>query len=154
IKLYDSSLLGGDGDGQLNAIEAYNLLSDLSYASKILGLTGGDLKSKTMKALPDQKQKDLMASLRAVFPRAGGDLFITSSGSAPDPDDGGLADDSIFRAKYWDDLKRFDDPKYGGNKDKAVDLGEFTMAIGSARVLDTLFAMYDADHDGQISKAE
>jgi hypothetical protein len=55
---------------------------------------------------------------------------------------------------FWDGLKLYDDAIYGGNGDGKLDVAEVAMAMGVARVVENVYALYDTNHDGMLTKRE
>ncbi len=146
-KLYGSPLMGGDADKErgLNTIESFSLLSDLNYASKLFTAAKGDLSAGGLARLP--LKNSLLAHLMVLYPRTGQRLIM-----------GELAawkkDPWAIRSEYWDGLQIYDTPRYGGNGDGKLDLGELAMALAVDRIVENLFALYDTDHSGSINKSE
>ncbi len=139
-KFYDSVFQGGDGDGKLNTIELFNLLSDLEFAVQVRRrqeLTTDKLVGKSY----------FFNVLMTVFPRTGNNLFLTGSR------DNNLKGKHI-RKEYWDKLMTFDSLEQGGNANSSLDPGELAVAFGHAQLLERVFALYDKNHDGLLSRQE
>ena len=138
---YDSIFEGGDGDGKLNTIEFFNMLSDLQFAVQV---------RRTMELTTDKMigKAYFFKSLLAIYPRVGNNLFLS-----------GTRDNTLkgknIRREYWDkQLPLFDALEHGGNANGSLDPGELAIAFAHAQLLERVFALYDRNHDGLLSRQE
>lgn len=142
--LYDQAFLGGSGKGQVATLELFNLLTDLRFAER-LRLHLGRL--ECMQSARDNcypasaaavntspERAYLLAALLTLYPRTGQSLF-THDG-------------------YWIGLKAFDTKRLGGDGNGALDEAELATALAYARLTENVYAAYDTNHDGLLSKAE
>ena len=140
-QFYDADFMGGDGDGKLNVLELFNLVTDLEFSMKVRRTM--DVKTTNLAA----NKPYFFNTLLAVFPNCGYNLFLTGSL------DNTLQGKTV-REAYWNSLDKFDTIKRGGNANSSLDPGELAMALGWARLLDNIFAFYDINHDRVLSRAE
>jgi hypothetical protein len=127
FRLYDSPLTGGDGDGQFNTIELFNFVTDWTYAAQITSAAGESPESMG-------KQKDLLAHLNVLYRHIGRNIFSN--------------------AQYWASLRAFDNADRGGNENGHFDATELLMALNYVRLLDNIYAIYDTNRDGTMTKDE
>ena len=130
-KLYSHPMMGGTVSGNWNTILTFNVMTELDYAAKIWTLAGGNFSSSAISKLKNHDY--LINELSSTYPTVGKTLFT--------PD-------------YWDHVKEYDQKDLGGNEDGTIDLSEFALALAYARVIDGIYATYDTDHNGLLSKVE
>ncbi|MBI3543627.1 MAG: hypothetical protein HY075_10175 [Deltaproteobacteria bacterium] len=144
-RFYDNPMMGGDRDGKLSTIESFSLLSDLEFAQKLLNALEGDTTAAGINRAPAKRK--VLASLMTLLPRVGQPLAMGDL-------DEWKKDPWAVRAEFWNSLRLYDEREYGGNGDGKLDAGELAMALGYARVVENLYAVYDTGRDGYLSKEE
>jgi hypothetical protein len=141
----DSALAGGDGDGKLNSLETFNCLTELQYAQKLWAAVDGDFSASGVDR--SRVKKWMLANLMTVFPLTGQEMFMGNAKEwAKDP--------WSLNRDFWDGLRLYDDALYGGNGDGRLDAAEVAMAMGVVRVVENVYALYDTNHDGVLTKRE
>lgn len=142
-KIYDSSLMLGTKDGAYNSFETIGLLTDLDHQYALARVLGDSkLDHSTVRG-----KSFVLKHLVETFPSVGRDLFLEDDRNAP-------IGSRQPRKSYWDSLLEFDAPEKGGNGDKRLDEGERAVAFAYVILLDGIFARYDSDKDGMITKSE
>lgn len=146
LAFYDTAALGGDGDGHISSLEAFNYLSDLEFARKLRVLLSSDFSARSLSANPAKIY--ILSTLKTLMPRTGQALFMN------DLDPKQLAVWGV-RTEYWDGFTRqFDNPVYGGNGDGKIDDGEAAMGLMHAKLVEDCFELYDTNHDTYLVRSE
>ncbi|HTL12382.1 MAG TPA: EF-hand domain-containing protein [Bdellovibrionota bacterium] len=158
-KFYDSKMSGGDANGKLNALEAFQLAADARHASRFMAAmaaaegagTGATAASIPPGLVSDAliKNSPLVAQLFRIFPETGPCVFL----SRQDCHDYSLSG-AVLRTSYFERLAGFDRADRGGNQDGKLDVAELTLALTYVGTLDALFVRYDVNHDSKMSKDE
>lgn len=144
-QLYDHKIMGGDGDGKLSSIESFALVSDLTFAEKVFKALDGDISAA---GLGKSKWNHyVLADLLVVFPRTGQGLALGDR-------EAWEKDPWAIRPQFWDGMKLYDTPAYGGNGDGKIDTGELAVGLTYMRIVENIFGLYDTDSNGILSKEE
>ena len=146
-QLYSNPLMGGQAGGW-STIVTFNVVTELDYAARIWLVANGDFSAQNISQIPGRDA--LLASLQTIYPSAGKGLFLADPQSKKKK----KKDPAGVRSDYWDNVKDFDSAELGGNHDGKIDIGELALALGYARVIDGIYATYDTNHDGLMSKLE
>jgi hypothetical protein len=144
--LYDNKMMGGDGNGSLNTVEAFSLLADLDLAVRVGAATGGDVSAAGVNRMAPAAKKQLLDEMQVILPRTGQSLAI---GDLLDP-----WNPLAIRNQFWDSLKLYDKKDYGGDDNGHIDAGELAMGLAYCRLTENLFALYDKDQNGLMTKDE
>jgi hypothetical protein len=132
VRFYDGQLAGGDGDGFISSLEAFNLVTDLDFSYGVHTYLNGDYSWAHVSSFPGRNA--LLGDLIGLFPSAGQSLYTTGA--------------------YWDGLKSYDAANVGGTADGKVEPGEFAMSLSVARAIDVLYGKYATSKPGVLTKDE